>query len=276
MGLVPGYRYLDAASLIQQVHRKLYTQGLKEQKQQTDGTGRLVGTSSMSTTATISQFETLSKSAQRVTNNLFGSSSTTTRTKRPRPPSRPPMLPKDDDDNDNDKDKGDDNNNNNNNNNRNKREDKFSMTQRIESVKCVVVGALSGGIAVTPVSYLHAIIWSQSNQALAQWEYWTDMSSLQAALFAIVYRYAIRDDTNPMLNQGVIGAFVIARTMTSIQVSDSCTAIPLTCGSPLGYFDWSMISQALVVGGESAVLFTAAAAAMDYCLERGWISKFNK
>lgn len=106
-------------------------------------------------------------------------------------------------------------------------DDKFSVAQRIESVKCVVAGALGGGVAVTPVAYLHSAM--VSSNALAQWELWTDMASLQAALFAIVYRYAVRDDDNPMLNQGVIGAFVLARTLSAIQVSETCTAVPLIC-----------------------------------------------
>ena len=106
-------------------------------------------------------------------------------------------------------------------------EDKFSMAQRIESIKCVVAGALSGGVAAAPVTYLHSM--ASSTNAMAQWELWTDMASLQAALFAIVYRYAVRDDENPMLNQGVIGAFVLARTLSAIQVSETCTAVPLSC-----------------------------------------------
>jgi hypothetical protein len=56
------------------------------------------------------------------------------------------------------------------------------------------------------------------------------MSSLQAALFAIVYRYAVReDDDNDFLNQGVVGAFIFVRTLATIQVSSTCTAAPLTC-----------------------------------------------
>ena len=100
---------------------------------------------------------------------------------------------------------------------------KFDVAQRLESVKCAVLGALSGGIAVTPVAYVH-----YANN-LAQWEFTTDMASLQAALFAIVYRYAIRKDTNPMLNQGVVGAFVFARTLSSIRVSEDCSFAPLSC-----------------------------------------------
>ena len=108
-------------------------------------------------------------------------------------------------------------------------ESKFDMAQRIESLKSVVLGALSGGIAVTPIAYLHYVTFSEVANT-AQWEFTTDMSSLEAALFAIVYRYAVRaNDNNPMLNQGVVGAFVVVRTLANIQVTSSCLSVPLRC-----------------------------------------------
>ncbi len=103
---------------------------------------------------------------------------------------------------------------------------KFDMVQRIESVKCAVIGALSGSLAVAPVAFFHHVTTS-----LPQWELTTDMAAPQGALFAIVYRYAIRNDDNPMLNQGVIGAFVLVRTLPTIQASPDCSALPLTCKS---------------------------------------------
>ncbi len=108
-------------------------------------------------------------------------------------------------------------------------DNKFDMAQRIESLKSVVLGALSGGIALTPIAYLHYVVFS-TVPSTAQWEFTTDMSSLEAALFAIVYRYAVRaDDNNPMLNQGVVGAFVVVRTLSNIQVTDTCQSVPLRC-----------------------------------------------
>jgi len=101
------------------------------------------------------------------------------------------------------------------------------------------------------------------------------MGSLEAALFAIVYRYAIRGDENPMLNQGVVGAFVFVRTLSRVQVPRYCSAAPLSCGAPLEYFDWSMLSQLVFSGIESAALFGGAAFAMDYCFKKGFISKFE-
>lgn len=78
-----------------------------------------------------------------------------------------------------------------------------------------------------------------------------------------------------MLNQGVIGAFVIVRVLSKIQIPAYCSAAPLDCGEPLGYFDWNTLSQAALSGVESAALFGGAALAMDYCFSRGIISKFR-
>ncbi len=125
-------------------------------------------------------------------------------------------------------------------------DNKFDMAQRIESVKSVVLGALSGGIALTPIAYLHYVTFS-SVPSTAQWEFTTDMSSLEAALFAIVYRYAVRaNDNNPMLNQGVVGAFVVVRTLANIQVTDTCQSVPLRCKSDFGMLQKVVVQKSTI------------------------------
>jgi hypothetical protein len=112
---------------------------------------------------------------------------------------------------------------------------KFSFEQRIESTKTALVGLLSGGIALTPFAAIRDIVFMGGGHSpilngIAQWEFDTDMGSVMAALFAIVYRYCIREgDNNPQLNQGVLGAFVLTRTLSQIQVPSYCSAIPLDC-----------------------------------------------
>jgi hypothetical protein len=123
---------------------------------------------------------------------------------------------------------------------------KFSMEQRVESLKSALVGLVSGGIALAPMAAIREGIMlalkslgssSSSSHVLngiAQWEFDTDMGSIMACLFAIVYRYCIREDdkNNPQLNLGVWGAFVLTRTLSRIQVPSYCTAIPLNCTLP--------------------------------------------
>lgn len=155
-----------------------------------------------------------------------------------------------------------------------KREDdneKFGMSQRINSGKTLVLGAVVGALAQGPASFLRDVILSGS---LAQWEFDTDAAALSAGLFAIVYRYCIRQDDNPQLNQGVIGAFVMARTLARVSIPSYCTAIPLYCGPPLSYLDWNLLQQLLLSGVESALLFGFTALAVDIAMEKGYISKF--
>jgi len=79
--------------------------------------------------------------------------------------------------------------------NNNNQESDFSFAQRIESLKTLIVGALAGGIALTPFSALHDILLGGDlvRNGLAQWEFDTDMGSIEAGLFAIVYRYCVRN-----------------------------------------------------------------------------------
>ena len=150
-------------------------------------------------------------------------------------------------------------------------EDKFSVFQRIESIKTATVGLLSGGILSTPFIALHDI----PSYGAASWEFDTDMGSLQSALFAIVYRYCIREeDNNEMLNQGVVGAFIVVRTLSRVRVPGYCTAAPLDCGDPIGYLDYDMLAQLGLNGLESVALFGGAALAMEYAYKKKWISKF--
>jgi hypothetical protein len=156
---------------------------------------------------------------------------------------------------------------------------KSKLAQQFESVKTAIVGLFAGGIAVTPITALHDILFPGETitNGLAQWEFDTDTGSISAALFAIVYRYCVREgeEKDTMLPMGVIGAFVIVRTVSRVRVSYYCDAVPLDCGDPFGYFDWSMLQQLMFSGLESVVLFGATAAAMDYCYEKGYISRIE-
>ena len=150
-------------------------------------------------------------------------------------------------------------------------DEKFGLRQRIDSGKSLVLGAIAGGLAQAPVSFFRDVLVSGS---LTQWEFDTDAAAVTAGLFAIVYRYCIRQDDNPQLNKGVIGAFVLARTLARVQIPSYCTAIPLTCGAPLSYLDWNLLQQLFFSGAESALLFGCSALAVDIAIEKGYISKF--
>lgn len=156
---------------------------------------------------------------------------------------------------------------------------KFSFFQRIESVKAGIIGLFAGGFALAPLSALHDIGFSGDSisNGMAQWEFDTDTGSIGGALFAIVYRYCVREgeEKNEMLPMGVVGAFVITRTLARVRVSPYCDAVPLSCGEPLGYLDYDMLQQTVFSGLESVALFGGAAFAMEYCYKNKYLSRFE-
>ena len=106
-----------------------------------------------------------------------------------------------------------------------------------------------------------------------QWEFATDTLVVQLLLFGVVYRYAVRSDDNEQLKQGAVGAFALVRTLSSVQVGDQCSAIPLNCGAPLGYLDWDMLLQLGAYFGESALAFGGAAFALETAWNKGWAAR---
>jgi hypothetical protein len=60
---------------------------------------------------------------------------------------------------------------------------------------------------------------------------------------------AVRQDPNPQLKQGVVGAFVITRALAMLQASEDCSALPLSCGAPLGSAHLFFLFTALPPGG---------------------------
>lgn len=150
-------------------------------------------------------------------------------------------------------------------------EGKFSVdvnefTERIESVKAGAVGGLSASVAYALPGLLYT--------STAQWEFDTDMAALSGLLFGIVYRYAVREDSNPNLKQGVVGAFAITRLLAKVRVPDYCVPIPLNCGAPLGYFDENMLGQMAVAGFASFAAYGAAAVALEVAFSQGWVKPF--
>ena len=178
-------------------------------------------------------------------------------------PAVPPLLRATDDANKNDDDAN-----------------KFGFAQRIDSGKSLVVGAVVGSLAAAAPVAVHQLVLAPlldlpTAAPWAQFEFDNDAAAVLSGLFAVVYRYGLRQDTtNPQLNQGLIGAAVVSRTLSRVSLPSYCTAVVLQCGPPLGIFDWNVLWQLAASGVESACMYGATAAAMDACMARGWISRF--
>ena len=146
----------------------------------------------------------------------------------------------------------------------------FTSKQRVESIKASLVSAVAGGFGFAPVGYLFY------SDNLPQWEFSTDMASVESFLFGLVYRYATRDDENEHLKTGVIAAFTITRALSMVQVTDTCLAIPLRCGDlpfPLGYFDSNMLIMFAIGLATSFATFFAASTALEFCFDNEYIER---
>ena len=139
--------------------------------------------------------------------------------------------------------------------------------ERVESGKAGGIALLSGSLVAAPAALL------ASNAFSPQWEFATDMLAVELALFGVVYRYAVRSDESEQLKQGCVGAFALVRALSSVQVGAQCSALPLSCGAPLGYFDWEMLLQLGGYFGQSALAFGGAAAALELCWSKGWAAR---
>lgn len=142
-----------------------------------------------------------------------------------------------------------------------------------DSLRAYAAGFFGGGFAVTPVTYLHNIKFPSEiivNQ-MSQWEFDTFTGAVSAGAFAIVYRYFVKEQKDDALANGVVAAFILAKSFGRVRVSYYCEG--LYCGEPLGFLDWSMFQQAALSGIENLALFGAAALVVEYFCDRGYIDR---
>lgn len=142
--------------------------------------------------------------------------------------------------------------------------------ERFESVK---TSALAIIFAVVPEAVTG---WLDPERLTPRWEFQLDMLALQVLLFGLVYRYAVREgDENPMLRAGVLAAFVLPRAFFLVEMPAECVTVPLNCGPPLGYFNWSMLAQVVkhaVIGG---VVLGSALYGLERAFAVGLIRRFG-
>jgi hypothetical protein len=120
----------------------------------------------------------------------------------------------------------------------------------LESMTRLVVGAVSGGIAVAPSAYFQYL---GHPGAAQQFEMTVLLASAQAAFFVNAYHYVSEEfeDDDTWMSQWVVGVFIVLRT--------------------LGEFGGGSLDMLLYRGLESAILFGAASLASDFCSQQGWI-----
>lgn len=73
---------------------------------------------------------------------------------------------------------------------------------------------------------------------------------------------------------GVVGAFALTRALSLVKTSASCLSVPLRCGPPLEYLDWTMVNTLAAGLITSFVAFGVARQALEKAFEEEWIEKF--
>lgn len=137
--------------------------------------------------------------------------------------------------------------------------------ERLESVKAGIIAALVG-LTVS-------VVFVGVDSLLAGSGAWTQALLLQAIrrivvgtvccfLFGVTYRYIIRQDPNPHLRSGAVGAFALTRSLSqleTIQISGLTLASIVTLG---------------IVMIESFGLFLSVRLVLDLGLKQQWLKPF--
>lgn len=132
--------------------------------------------------------------------------------------------------------------------------------ERVQSAKAAGIAAVSGSVASAPVkasALLASNALSKGKESVSlmnEWVFCTVELGVELALFGAVYRCIVRSDDNDMLKQGAIGAFALCRALASTQILKDTNT-------------WMQIGTYF---GESALAFSAAAAALEFAWDRGW------
>jgi hypothetical protein len=145
----------------------------------------------------------------------------------------------------------------------------LTVEERIESVKAGAVGAIALGLAFAGFSLLHVVgqqtLLAMSEESLIYGVGIEGLVSgaialLSGFLFGVTYRYIVREDRNPHLKSGAVGAFGLYRGLSQADVG------VLLHGNP-----WLL---GLLVG-ESMIMVAIAQVILDKCIQQQWIRPFG-
>lgn len=84
------------------------------------------------------------------------------------------------------------------------------------------------------------------------------IAQLSGFLFGVTYRYIVRQDNNPHLKAGAVGAFSLVRGLAQIEA----------CGSGASISLWLLFLL------ESFALFLGARLALDRAINGGWVKLY--
>lgn len=146
----------------------------------------------------------------------------------------------------------------------------FTAAERINSLKFAIVGGISAGLISLMILILHRVSVLGASQILvgpivsmANLTMLVNgaIAGVSGGLFALVYRYAVRQDNNMQLNMGVVTAFTLVRGLAQVDA-----------GSAIAQHLWPFVAAC----GESLLMFGSTALVLTLAMQRQWLSPFGE
>lgn len=130
--------------------------------------------------------------------------------------------------------------------------------ERLQSLKAGLLGA--GAIALfMPLALLLTPLWLPSPPLISASSgfHWA-AATLAGFLFGVTYRYTVRQDPNPQLKSGTVGAFALVR---GLAIAEHWLADR-----------WNL--WAVAIGfAESVGMFAIAALVLELAMQQGWLER---
>lgn len=129
----------------------------------------------------------------------------------------------------------------------------LSRRDRLESLKAGLFAAIPMAAVDVPVAIAMGVTLFDVMLRLA-------VVGASGFLFGVTYRYAVRNDANPHLKSGVVGAFGLVRGLAQLE------------GRSLGEIFTAIAALSVF---ETLGLFALAGVCLDLALQRGWIGSME-
>ncbi|MEM9218806.1 MAG: hypothetical protein AAGD25_31260 [Cyanobacteria bacterium P01_F01_bin.150] len=148
---------------------------------------------------------------------------------------------------------------------------RFTAVERIHSLKFAILGGLCAGLV--SVGWLMFYQWLILGHSEVLTDIFSDpanltllvngaIATLSGALFALVYRYAVRQDKNLQLNMGVVTAFTLVRGLALVDVEAAIAQRDV----------WPLLYSC----GENFLIFGLTALVLTLAMEQRWIAPFGE
>lgn len=145
----------------------------------------------------------------------------------------------------------------------------FTAAERIVSIKAAILGGFCAGLISLTILGVHRALTMETVFPLSGGLFNMSnltllvngaIAALSGALFALTYRYAIRNDKNIQLNAGVVLAFSLVRGLALVDA-----------GSAIAQHFWPFFAAC----GESFLMFGLTAVVITVATNRQWLSPFG-